>query len=102
MPTLTIDVPDISFAGRHLSPEEFLKEMRLAAAIYWYSRGEISHEIGAAIAGLDRTDFIDALARERVEAFHVDIDELKEEVERGLQAHRERLAADPTQHDRPA
>ena len=30
--------------------------MRLAAAIHWYGRGEISQERAAGIAGLDRTD----------------------------------------------
>lgn len=57
--------------------------MRLAAAIHWYERGQISQEKAAQIAGLDRTDFLAALAREGVDVFHVDIDELKKELDRG-------------------
>ncbi|CAN5889866.1 hypothetical protein BH18ACI4_BH18ACI4_16420 [soil metagenome] len=38
--------------------------MRLEAAIHWYKRGDISQEKTAQVAGLDRTDFLLALARE--------------------------------------
>lgn len=58
------------------------REIRLATSIDWYSRGEISQEKAAAIAGLDRTDFLAALAREKVDVFHVDMQELKRESER--------------------
>ena len=34
-------------------------------------------------AALDRTDFLMALAREKVPAFHVDLDQLREEISRG-------------------
>lgn len=64
-------------------PAEFEREMRLAAAIYWYERGQISQEKAAQIAGLDRTDFLMALAREGVNAFVVDFDDLDRELERG-------------------
>ena len=57
--------------------------MRLAAAIHWYTRGEISQEKAAQIAGLDRTDFLLALAREQVDAFVVNIEDLKREIDRG-------------------
>jgi len=35
------------------------------------------------VAGLDRTDFLLALARENADAFVVDFDDLKRELERG-------------------
>jgi predicted HTH domain antitoxin len=57
--------------------------LRLAAAIHWYQRGEISQEKAASIAGLDRTDFILALSREKVDVFNVDFDDLQRELERG-------------------
>jgi predicted HTH domain antitoxin len=57
--------------------------MRLAAAIHWYERGEISHEKTAQIAGLDRTDLFLALAREHSDAFVIDIEDLKRELDRG-------------------
>ena len=39
--------------------------MRLAAAVTWYRQGKVSQEVAARIAGLDRTDFLLALARMR-------------------------------------
>ena len=65
------------------SPDEFAKKMRLAAAIHWYERGEISQEKAAQVAGLDRTDFLLALAREGEDAFVVDFADLERELQRG-------------------
>src|SRR6185437_7058290 len=93
MASITIEVPDDVFAALRRSPQEFAREMRLAAAIQWYSQGLISQDKAAEITGLDRIDFLFALAHARVDAFQVSPEELKEEVELGLQARRERLAA---------
>jgi predicted HTH domain antitoxin len=82
MATLKIEMPEDVFSALRRSPDEFVKEMRLAAAIHWYERGEISQEKAARIAGLDRTDFLLALARQQVDAFAVNIDDLKRELER--------------------
>jgi predicted HTH domain antitoxin len=83
MATVSLELPEEIFSALRRSPEEFVREMRLAAAIHWYARGEISQEKAAQIAGLDRTDFLLALARERVDAFVVDIEDLKRELDRG-------------------
>jgi len=40
-------------------------------------------EKAALVAGLDRADFLDALAAEKVDVFEVDIESLKRELERG-------------------
>ena len=71
------------FVALRPSPEEFAREMRLAAAIHWYERGEVSQEKAAEIAGLDRTDFLRTLALEQQNAFVVDFDDLKREIRRG-------------------
>jgi predicted HTH domain antitoxin len=92
MATVTIDVPDDTFAALHRSPRELSQEMRLAAAMLWYTQGRMSHEKAAQFAGLSRIAFIDALAAANLPAFHVDVDELMEEVESALQADREHLA----------
>jgi predicted HTH domain antitoxin len=94
MAVLTIDLPLETFAGLAESPEAFAREMRLAAAIFWYARGQISQGKGAEIAGLKRREFIEALGRAGVDAIQVSEEELMEEVERDLQARRERLSAD--------
>ena len=67
--------------------------MRLAAML-WYTQGRISHERAAQLAGRSRIDFIDALAAAKLPAFHVDLDELRAELDRARHADRERLAAD--------
>ena len=83
MPTITMDLPEEAFAALRRSPTEFAREMRLAAAIHWYSRGEISQERAAEIAGLDRTDFLTTLAERHVDVFAVDMESLDEELKRG-------------------
>ena len=93
MASVTIDVPDDSLAGLGPSPEAFAREMRLAAAIFWYARGRISQGTGAEIAGLSRRGFLEALARAEVDALQVTPEELEAEVERDLHARRERLVA---------
>lgn len=80
MTTITLQLPDEVFSALRRSPEEFGQALRLAAAIYWYSRGEITQEKAAQLAGLDRTDFLLALAREKVDSFPVDLEELRREL----------------------
>lgn len=82
MARITLDLPDEVFAALRRSPDEFSRELRLAAAMHWYQLGRISQEKAASVAGLDRTDFLLALARERLDVFKVDLDELKRELER--------------------
>ena len=81
MTTLEMALPDEVFSALRRSPEEFGREMRLAAAIHWYSRGVVSQERAASIADLDRTDFLLALDREGVDAFKVDFVSLRKELE---------------------
>ena len=83
MQTVTIELPEDIFAAMRRSPDEFAREMRLAAAIHCYSRGELSQERAAQIAGLDRTDFLLAVAERRVDDFPIDLKSLEEELKRG-------------------
>ena len=50
MATITIELPD-EVVPSAISPEEFAREPRLAAAIHWYSRGQISQGKGARSRG---------------------------------------------------
>ena len=68
---------------KSLPPEEFAREMRLAAAAIWYEQGRASQEVAAQIAGLGRLDFLLALARMGRDSFHVDWRDLDRELERG-------------------
>jgi predicted HTH domain antitoxin len=83
MMEIRLELPEEALAALRRSPEEFAREMRLAAAIHWYERGLISQEKAAEIAGLNRSRFLAALAAEQQDAFVVDMDDLKREIERG-------------------
>lgn len=83
MATITVDLPADVFSALRRSPEEFVREMRIAAAIYWYSRGEVSQGKAADIAGMARVEFLDELARRGVDAVQVDLDDLRRELDRG-------------------
>jgi predicted HTH domain antitoxin len=79
MPRVTFDVPEGALSALRLSPAEFVKEMRVAAALLWYSEGAISQSKAAEIAGTSRAEFIDELARHRVPAVQVTAEELQSE-----------------------
>ncbi len=83
MTEITLQMDEDIFAALRRSPDEFVRELRLAAAIHWYERGEISQEKAAAVAGLDRTDFLLELARRGENAFVVDFADLEKELQRG-------------------
>jgi predicted HTH domain antitoxin len=83
MQTITMDLPEEVFATLRRSPDEFAREMRLAAAMLWYSRGAISQERAAEVAGLSRATFLGELARNRMDVFVVDFDDLQRELDRG-------------------
>ena len=83
MSEITINLPEEVLSARRLPPEEFVSEMRLAAAIYWYQKGEISQEKAASVAGLNRKDFLAALAREQIDVFAVDFNDLRRELDHG-------------------
>ena len=80
MQTITINLPETAFAALHKAPEEFAREMRVAAAVKWYELGELSQGKAAEVAGLTRSEFITALARFKVSPLHYGTEELAEEL----------------------
>jgi predicted HTH domain antitoxin len=80
MPNLTLAIPESALSALRRSPAELGREMKLVAAIHWYGRGLMSQERAAELAGLNRRDFIHALAREGVDVFVVDDDSLVREL----------------------
>ena len=100
--TFTIELPQGVLEPLAPTPEAAAQELRLAAAIELYREGRISQGQGALIAGLSRARFLDELFRAKVPACQVTVDELMEEVDRAVAAHREHIATDPADEDRPA
>ena len=82
MTAVTVELPNEAFSALRQTPGEFVKNMRLSASIHWYSRGEISQEKAAMIAGLCREDFLMSLADQRINAFAVNIEDLQDELGR--------------------
>jgi predicted HTH domain antitoxin len=93
--TVTIELPEGFPAKIGGTPEAFAREFRLAAAIEWYREGRVSQGQAAEFAGLGRADFLDELARAKVPAVQATVDELMEEVDRAVEAYRQRVAPDP-------
>lgn len=80
MQTISIELPETVLAALHKNPDEFVREMRIAAAVKWYELGELSQSKAAEIAGLSRVEFIENLARFRVSPLQYSADELTEEL----------------------
>jgi predicted HTH domain antitoxin len=75
-----MQLPESVFAALRKDPREFVQEMRIVAAVKWYELGEVSQGKAAEIAGLTRSDFINALSRFKVSPFQYTAQELAEEL----------------------
>lgn len=75
--SLTIDLPEEAFSALRVAPDQFAAELRFAAAVQWYHQGIISGSKAAQIAGMTRLEFLDELARRRLDTIKVDFDELE-------------------------
>lgn len=80
MTRIEIQVSDGALASLHFAPDQFSRELRLAAAVKWYESGKLSQSRAAEIAGLSRTEFMDALGRFQVTPFQTFAKELCDEV----------------------
>lgn len=80
MKTISIQLPETVFSALRKNPDEFIQEMRIAAAVKWYELGEVSQGKAAEIAGLTRSEFIDALSRYQVSFLQYNDRELAEDL----------------------
>jgi hypothetical protein len=54
MRTVSIELPDAAFAALRKAPQQFVQEMRIAAAVKWYELGQLSQDKAAEVAGISR------------------------------------------------
>ena len=81
--TVQFDLPDDVFSALRATPEAFVGELRLAAAVKWFEAGRVSQGKAAEVAGVSRQAFHDALSRYGVSAFQIDPDDLRDELRAG-------------------
>ncbi len=80
---VSMELPEEAFSALRATPEAFVKEMRLAAAVKWYELGMVSQSKAAEVAGLSRREFLEALGRFKVSPFQTTPDQLADEMMRG-------------------
>lgn len=79
MQSATIEYPDEVRISLNVSPEQFVAEIRLAAAVKLYELGRLSSGRAAELAGVSRVRFLHALAQYGVPAFSLSEEELVED-----------------------
>jgi hypothetical protein len=61
MTTVSFDVPEASLRALHTTPEHAGQIIRLAAAMYWYGRNDITLGTAANFANMSQAEFMHAL-----------------------------------------
>jgi len=77
--TISLTLPLGVFSALRKTPEEFSKDIRLTAAVKWYEMGVVSQEKAAEIAGINREDFLLALAKYNLSPFQYTAEEVLQE-----------------------
>jgi len=75
---MLIEIPEEALVALRKSPEDFARELRIAAAVKWYELNLLSQERATHVAGLSRAEFLDALGRFSVSPFQYGVEELVE------------------------
>lgn len=79
---MTIDMPEEALAALRTDSEDFVRQLRVAAAVKWYELRRVTQERAAKIAGLSRTEFLAVLGQFGVTPFQYTAEEALEEVGR--------------------
>ena len=79
---MTIDMPEEALAAFRTDSVDFIRQMRLAAAVKWYELRRVTQERAAKIAGLSRAEFLVALGQFGVSPFQCSPEEAMKEADR--------------------
>jgi predicted HTH domain antitoxin len=74
-----LEIPVSVFSALKQTPDEFAKNLRIAAAVKWYENGMVSQGKASEIAGLCREDFIMALGQFGISPFQYSAEEVLRE-----------------------
>lgn len=80
---ITIKIPEDAFSVLRTGPEEFARELKLAATVKWYEMGKISQSKAAELADVSRWEFLEVLRRYHASPFQATPEELEKEVDLG-------------------
>ena len=86
MPHVSMDIPDDLLLTLREQPGEFAQEMRLVAAIHYLREKRLSLGQAARLAGMNRLDFLDALAERGIPAFDLSAEDAEAEITAAQQA----------------
>jgi predicted HTH domain antitoxin len=82
MVQVTIEMLEEALGALRKAPQDFARELRLAAAVKWYELKLLSQERAARVAGVSRAEFLEALGRFGVSPFQYGPDDILEEAGR--------------------
>ncbi len=77
---VAFSVPTWVLTGRHMSGTAFAAWVRKAAALFYYSRGEVTLGTAAAIAGMSQAEFMHVAKGEGFPTTDEDLDALNQEL----------------------
>ena len=76
---LKIELPEDIFSALRTDPVDFVKQMRIVAAIKWYELGRISQSKASEIAGISLQEFLENLDVYGLSPYQVTEEELLKE-----------------------